>query len=104
MPKQINLPHHQENLPKILNPIQESLKLNPFMNKIKPKWASSIADELDQESKWVQLHYPANPGAYMILKEIGGGARTTVHKAICFHNDVWQSSVAGEMFIEPAWK
>jgi hypothetical protein len=40
----------------------------------------------------------------MILKEIGGGARTTVHKAICFHNDVWQSSVAGDMFIEPAWK
>lgn len=54
-----------------------------------------MADELYQKFKWVQLQYPANPGAYMILKEIGGGAR-----AMCFHNDVWQSSLVAIKLID----
>uniref|UniRef100_A0A6N2L5C6 Protein kinase domain-containing protein n=1 Tax=Salix viminalis TaxID=40686 RepID=A0A6N2L5C6_SALVM len=54
-----------------------------------------MADELYQKFKWVQLQYPANPGAFMILKEIGGGAR-----AMCFHNDVWQSSLVAIKLID----
>ncbi|KAB5541766.1 hypothetical protein DKX38_014740 [Salix brachista] len=59
-----------------------------------------MADELYQKFKWVQLQYPANPGAYMILKEIGGGARATVDRAMCFHNDVWQSSLVAIKLID----
>lgn len=54
---------------------------------------SSMADELDLESKSVQLLYPTYPNAYKILEEIGGGgAGATIHKAICVHNQ-WKSSL-----------
>jgi len=43
-----------------------------------------MADELDLESKSVQLLYPTYPNAYKILEEIGGGgAGATIHKAMC---------------------
>lgn len=45
---------------------------------------SSMADELDLESKSVQRLYPTYPNAYKILEEIGGGgAGATIHKAMC---------------------
>ena len=59
-----------------------------------------MADELYQKTKWVQLQYPAKLGAYRILKEIGDGARATVNKAMCFHNDVWQSSLVAIKLID----
>ncbi|KAF9670782.1 hypothetical protein SADUNF_Sadunf13G0104500 [Salix dunnii] len=61
---------------------------------------SSMADELDQESKRVQLLYPTYPHAYKILEEIGGGgAGATIHKAICVHNQ-WKSSLVAIKIID----
>ncbi|KAF9670798.1 hypothetical protein SADUNF_Sadunf13G0106200 [Salix dunnii] len=61
---------------------------------------SSMADELDQESKRVQVLYPTYPHAYKILEEIGGGgAGATIHKAICVHNP-WKSSLVAIKIID----
>ena len=58
--------------------------------------ASSMADDLDQESKRVQLLYPTYPHAYKILEEIGGGgAGATILKAnmsTTRGNQVWLQS------------
>ncbi|CAK7339223.1 unnamed protein product [Dovyalis caffra] len=45
--------------------------------------ASSMAGELDQESKMIQLQYPTDPNAYKILEEIGGGGGAKFVCTVC---------------------